>query len=270
MRSKDSTTVVSADRYTRKTCQGPGHAVVSRHLFRSLILDVSRLALRAIAAIGLLSTEGRVSIPLEDGTAAGVLDVCGSFFEFVDAQTGADDPSAIHRCQELIPGHEYRVLMTTSAGFYRYDIGDHTRVHGFAGHAPIVEFLHRGTHVSSVTDEKLTEWQVTAAFQRCSRELGLRITSFVLAPQWADPPFYRLYTDQPIDDPERLATLLDQQLSRMNIEYASKRSSGRLGPIVLSLLPRIDACPTRGGETSRLRLHRRAVQAPVPVFSPRG
>ena len=141
-----------------------------------------------------------------------MLDAGGSFFEFIDADADSSDPSAVHRCHELAEGNEYRVLMTTSAGFYRYDIGDHVRVHGYLGQAPIVEFLHRGAHVSSVTGEKLTEWQVMAAVQRCSQTLGLGITDFVLAPQWADPPFYRLHVEVEIDDPQRLATLLDRQL----------------------------------------------------------
>jgi len=205
--------------------------------------------------IGLLATEGRVSIPLTDGTAAGVLDVTGSFFEFVDAEADATDKAAIHRCDELTPGREYRVIMTTSAGFYRYDLGDYVRACDYVGQAPVIEFLHRGAHVSSVTGEKLTEWQVTAAFEHVCRALGLSLTDFSIAPVWADPPFYRLHLDVEVGDPGRLAMLLDEELSRMNMEYASKRSSGRLGPIVLNPLPpgtlaRLDADRLRRGGTA--------------------
>lgn len=187
--------------------------------------------------LGLLATEGRVSICIEDGTPAGVLDVAGSFFEFVDTGAGASGPSAVYRSHELLPGKEYRVVMTTSAGFYRYDLGDRVRVHGYLGEAPIVEFLDRGAYVSSVTGEKLTEWQVTTAFQRSRRSLGLGVDNFVLAPHWADPPFYRLHVDTDVPDMPRLATLLDAEISRLNLEYASKRSSGRLGPIQPHRLP---------------------------------
>jgi hypothetical protein len=187
--------------------------------------------------IGLLATEGRVSACLQDGSPAGVLDAGGSFFEFVDAEADASDALAIHRCHEVIPGREYRVLLTTSAGFYRYDIGDHVLVHGFEGQAPVLEFLHRGLHVSSVTGEKLTEWQVTAAFERCSGELGLPVSNFVLAPCWADPPFYRLHIEQSVQNTDRLVRLFEVELSAMNMEYGSKRSSGRLGPIVVNRLP---------------------------------
>lgn len=187
--------------------------------------------------IGLLATEGRVSIPLEDGTPAGVLDVAGSFFEFIDAEADARDSGAVHQCHELVIDHEYRVVMTTSAGFYRYDIGDRVRVRGYLGEAPLVEFLHRGAHVCSVTGEKLTEWQVTSAFDRVSRTAQIEATEFVLAPVWDDPPYYRLHVDRDFPNRNQFTDDMDQELSRLNVEYGSKRSSGRLGPIVVNRLP---------------------------------
>ena len=187
--------------------------------------------------IGLLSTEGRVSIPLEDGTPAGVLDVAGSFFEFIDAEADSCDPEAVHRCHELVMDREYRVVMTTSAGFYRYDIGDRVRLRGYLGEAPIVEFLHRGAHVSSVTGEKLTEWQVTSAFDRACHAAQMTMTEFVLAPVWDDPPYYRLHVDRDFPSRSQFTNHMDGELSRLNVEYGSKRSSGRLGPIVVNRLP---------------------------------
>lgn len=187
--------------------------------------------------IGLLATEGRVSIPLEDGTPAGVLDVGGAYFEFIGAEADARVAAAVHRCHELVMGNEYRVVMTTSAGFYRYDLGDRVRVHGYLGEAPIVEFLHRGAHVSSVTGEKLTEWQVTSAFERACYAARIAMTEFVLAPVWGDPPYYRLHLDSELSHANQFAARFDEELSRLNVEYGSKRSSGRLGPIVVNRLP---------------------------------
>lgn len=187
--------------------------------------------------IGLLATEGRVSIPIQDGTPAGVLDAGGSFFEFVDAATGDVGGGAVVRCHDVVPGREYRLLLTTSAGFYRYEIGDHVRVHGFEGEAPILEFLHRGSRVSSVTGEKLTEWQVTAAVEHACRAMRCTVTNFVLAPQWDDPPFYRLYLDVGPLDAAALALRVDEALARLNLEYGSKRKSQRLGGVVPVSLP---------------------------------
>ncbi len=199
--------------------------------------------------IGLLATEGRVCVPLDDGTPAGVLDVRGAFFEFVPAdeskEAGRVGTAHFLRCHELTFGAEYRVVMSTWAGLFRYDLGDFVRVRGFLGQAPIVEFLHRGAHVSSMTGEKLTEWQVTTAFDHVRRDCRLAIDNFVLAPTWAEPPFYRLYLDDPCthaDEPcthvDVLAVRFDEELSRLNIEYASKRASNRLATVTVSTLPK--------------------------------
>jgi len=200
--------------------------------------------------IGLLATEGRVSIPMEDGTPAGVLDVCGAFFEFAetDDATGksaddvgageeAVDPASVRRCHELVTGRTYRIIMTNAAGLYRYDLGDHVRVHGFMGQAPIIEFLHRGSHTCSMTGEKLTEWQVLRAFETAC-DGGAHVTPlFVLAPVWDDPPRYRLYLEGPSPAAEEFARRFDLAIGDLNVEYASKRSSGRLGCVDPILLP---------------------------------
>jgi len=183
--------------------------------------------------IGLLATEGRVTVGLEDHDPRGVLDVESGFFEFIQ-EGDAGDPARALRCHELTPGTVYRVIMSTAAGFLRYDLDDRVRVHGFLGQAPILEFLHRGTHVSSVTGEKLTEWQVTTAMEKCCREMGVRLDSFVVAPQWGDPPHYRLYVEAAPRNPDRLADAFDRELSSLNVEYAAKRSSRRLGAVSVS------------------------------------
>ncbi len=185
--------------------------------------------------IGLMATEGRMSIPIKDGTPAGIAAVSSVFLEFIPAaEYGSDRPVTL-RTHEVEAGEEYFILLTTSAGFYRYDICDCIHVVGFEGQAPVIEFLHKGAHVSSITGEKITEHQVVIAFQRAAADLGIASADFVLAPKWADPPFYRLYVERLNNDSETppldFATALDSRLRRINIEYESKRSSGRLGPI---------------------------------------
>jgi hypothetical protein len=58
--------------------------------------------------------------------------------------------------------------------------------------------------------------------------LGLSTSEFLLAPCWAEPPHYRLTSPAAS---AALADALDHALCRRNAEYASRRSSGRLGPI---------------------------------------
>lgn len=189
--------------------------------------------------IGLIASEGRMTIPLEDGTPSGVLNVPDNFYEFVPAEEYGSTRPTTRRSHELDVGREYYILLTTSSGFLRYDIGDCVRVTGYHGQAPLLEFLHRGEHTSSLTGEKLTEQQVVLAFEACGATLAGAL--FVLAPRWGTPPHYCLHIEAAaVFDAEqrrRLAEDYDRQLQRINVEYASKRHSGRLGPIQVNVLP---------------------------------
>jgi hypothetical protein len=190
--------------------------------------------------IGLLASEGRISIPIEDHTPAGVLDTESHFFEFVPADRieEADPPALL--CHQLEVGQEYFVLLTTASGLYRYHIGDLVRVTGYQGQAPLIEFLSKGAHTCSLAGEKLTEHQVMQAVSRAAGKTGLHPTSFVLAPRWADPPFYMLHLDGPENQTQTLSELaecVDAQLSTLNIEYSQRRQSLRLGAVRLNVLP---------------------------------
>jgi hypothetical protein len=190
--------------------------------------------------IGLLASEGRVSIPVEDGTPAGILNITGHFFEFIPVESRQADAPPTFLGHEVSVGQEYFVLLTTSSGLYRYDLGDVVRCVGFAGQAPLIEFLNKGTHTCSLAGEKLTEHQVILAMQRASRETGLNVPNFVLAPQWGRPPHYLLHVEfPPVSLGERLAQLtaaLERQLCDLNVEYVSKRHTQRLGPVNLNVL----------------------------------
>lgn len=213
--------------------------------------------------IGLLATEGRVTLGIEDGTPSGLLDVQGGFFEFLPPEEDADGTAPALLGHELEVGSEYRVIITNSAGLYRYDLGDRVRVTGFAGQAPLLEFLHRGSRVSSMTGEKLTEWQVVEAYRRACEALHIESRLFVLSPQWADPPFYRLHVEigRPGDEAAAaLGPMMDQALSELNMEYASKRATGRLASVSLNPLPAgclgaIDDCrrAQRGGANEQFK-----------------
>lgn len=189
--------------------------------------------------IGLLATEGRVSLPVEDGTPAGILDVCSNYFEFVPADRIEEISPPTFRCHELEVGQEYFIVLTTSAGLYRYDLRDLVRVVGYVGQAPVIEFLNKGAHISSLTGEKLTEHQVTKAMAEAGQSCRENLVHFVLAPRWDDPPYYVLHIEGPLSEPadRAVADALDVALQKVNIEYAAKRRSDRLGPIRTNVLP---------------------------------
>ncbi len=185
--------------------------------------------------IGLLASEGRVSIPFDDGSPAGVLDVTAACFEFIPIeQAEAQDPPALS-ARELEVGRKYVVVLSNTTGMLRYRLDDVVRVTGFLHQVPVVEFLHRAGRVSSVAGEKITENQLVSAVRRACADLGIGGFDFVAAPVWDEVPFYRLSC--PVED-TRLAAAVDQALSDENEEYCSRRKSGRLGGLRLRLIDR--------------------------------
>jgi hypothetical protein len=179
--------------------------------------------------IGLLASEGRVTIPLEDGTPAGVLDAQAAFFEFIPAEQWDRPDAETLTAKELETGGQYTVVLTNSAGLVRYRLDDVVRVRGWLEQAPLLEFLHRAGRVASVAGEKLTENQVVAAVRAAAERLGWRESDFIMAPHWHDPPFYQMTCAAPI--PDGLERTIDGALSEQNEEYRSRRKSLRLGAL---------------------------------------
>ncbi|MDP7637075.1 MAG: GH3 auxin-responsive promoter family protein [Phycisphaerae bacterium] len=191
-----------------------------------------------IRDIGLVASEGRFSLPLKSGTAAGVAEITANFLEFAPANQRQTDRCETLRAHEVEVGREYFLVVTNWAGLWRYDLDDRVRVVDRLGESPVFEFLSRGPHTANITGEKITEHQVVEAMRIASLAGGLAMERFVLQGRFAPRPYYELSLEAPDgSDLEPLADRLDRALSELNIEYHSKRASGRLGAIRPRALP---------------------------------
>jgi hypothetical protein len=192
--------------------------------------------------LGYMASEGRGTTPLVNSGAAGVLNVTSHFFEFVPADQRDDPHPSFLTCEELESDHEYYVHLTTSAGLYRYDINDLVRVVDFYRRTPVIQFVRKGEGISSITGEKLTEAQMTAALLDVVERHGFDVDHVTACVEWGDPPCYALYCEPGSPWPgERCRHFLesvDRALSVRNIEYEAKRSSRRLGmPVLKTVAP---------------------------------
>jgi len=190
--------------------------------------------------IGLLASEGRMTIPLESGTPSGVLDITSHYFEFIPEAEGDSPKPTVLAAHELKEGERYYILPTTDYGLYRYHIYDVVRVTGFHNKTPLIEFLSKGAHFASITGEKVSEYQVTQAMAQIMREQDLSLTAYSVAPCWDDElPYYGLFVesgDLTEEKGQRLIAALDSRLSEANSEYAAKRESHRLDALRLELM----------------------------------
>lgn len=185
--------------------------------------------------LGLVSTEGRHTIPLHDDSPDGVLAVDGSFYEFVPLEEAKSPRRRAFECHELEPGCDYSLVMTTSSGLYRYDIDDVVRCKGYVGEAPLLEFLHKGDHCSDMEGEKISGYQLAQAVEIAARELQLHVDCFtaVAVRGKGEASYYALLVEKPVIEDQavikRFLRLVDRQLIRQNVMYAGKRNDNYIG-----------------------------------------
>ncbi len=195
-----------------------------------------------IRDLGLLASEGRMTIPVEDGTPSGVLDITSHFFEFIpESEIDRTEPTVLG-AHEVKAGGHYYIVPTTKAGLYRYQISDLVRVTGFFHQTPTIEFLGKGSRFANLTGEKLSEHHVTQAVDRVVRTVRQPLTAYALAPCWDEQqPYYGLFLEEQdvLDQAllRRFVLALDLALGENNVEYEAKRTSGRLGPVRVHLVP---------------------------------
>ncbi len=187
---------------------------------------------------GYSSSEFRGTLNVDAQLNACLPTLLGTFFEFAERGAWEADEGNFLCLDELEDGREYYVFVTTGDGLYRYDINDIVRVNGWVGNTPTFAFVQKGKGVTNITGEKVTESQVLDA-----------VTS-AFAPSGAPPDFFVMLADEAASGYTLYvetsasafaggdaADALDRLLSVSNIEYESKRKSGRLAPLRVRLLP---------------------------------
>ncbi len=190
-----------------------------------------------IRDLGLLASEGRMTLPFANSTPSGVLDIWSHVFEFIpESEIDSTSPIALG-AHELEEGQTYYIVPTTTYGLYRYHISDLVRVTGFLGRTPLVEFLGKGHRFANITGEKLSEHHVTRAVDAVLKAVPIPLNTYSLAPVWNESePHYGFFVE-PTSGVEQFVQALDRELGVQNIEYAAKRESGRLGALQPMRLP---------------------------------
>lgn len=205
------------------SCWADGHAAAPA---RAL---AERLPHVAIEPKGLVATEGIVSFPWT--AEAHALAITSHVFEFLPDAA----PHERRLAHELVRGRDYRVLVTTGGGLYRYVLGDVVRVTGHVNGCPLVRFLGRHDGVVDRAGEKLAPLQVQRAIASALTATGTEARFAMLAP---DPradgtPGYTLFAsldDRGCASASALAAALDEALGA-NPQYAYARALGQLAPV---------------------------------------
>lgn len=181
-----------------------------------------------VREVGVSASEGHIAVPLHSSWWGGVVVTGGHLVEMVPLEGGT--PVLPHQAEV---GGDYRLVLSTTAGLYRYDLADVVRVEGRYARSPVVRFLRREGDVISVTGEKLTGEQLAEAARRA---LPPSVVGFVVASILDEVPRLALGVEGEV--PAGGAEAFDRALCDLNGEYQSKRASFRHGGVEVRVLPR--------------------------------
>ncbi|MDR3173944.1 MAG: GH3 auxin-responsive promoter family protein [Treponema sp.] len=182
--------------------------------------------------MGYFATECRPGIVLKSNSPDTVIFGHKIFFEFIHESELESDNPRIYLMDEVQKGERYCMVVTTSAGLYRYNMNDLVEITGFVNQFPTLKLIQKVNGTVNITGEKLHERQFVEAVHAAEKETGNRVAFFI---GFADPSkvSYRFYyefvnADITQEKAENFTQVLDGYLKKFNIEYEAKRSSNRL------------------------------------------
>ena len=188
--------------------------------------------------LGYQSTECRGTIALEAETPGGLPPLHHHFFEFVEQdrwdagqpeflrpRTAGAGPAVLHSHHDR--GRALSLLHERSR-----------RGHGTLRETPLLRFVQKGRGVTSLTGEKLYEAQVIQAVQDAARRHRIAPSFFLLVAEEQSSSYSLFLETGDASGPSAAAVAadVDHRLGELNVEYHSKRASGRLAPLTIAWL----------------------------------
>jgi hypothetical protein len=187
--------------------------------------------------LGYLSSEFCGTLTVDCNLTAGLPTITDYFFEFIEPDEWDAGSRKFRLIHQLEAGQDYYLVITTPSGLYRYFINDIVHTEGAYHNTPLIRFVQKGKGVTNITGEKLYESQLTEAMSGAEKHFDSH-PNFYLMLADVERQIYHLYLEVNgmMENTAKLAPYLDNALSDLNIEYRTKRESGRLHPLEVTLL----------------------------------
>ena len=152
----------------------------------------------------------------------------GIFYEFIPLEDVGKEQPRICSLTEVEPGKNYAMVISTSAGLWRYMIGDTVK---FTSRNPY-KFVITGRtkHFINAFGEELIVDNAEKGLARACAETGARITDYSAAPVFMDEHAkcrhqWLIEFAQMPDSLEKFAHILDDTLKEVNSDYEAKRQN---------------------------------------------
>lgn len=162
-----------------------------------------------------------------------------NFYEFVPMSSyGRPDAKALP-VWEVEPGVEYALLVSTSSGLWRYDMGDMVR---FTRTKPYKFVIVGRTHQNiNIVGEDLSVQQAEKALEKACRQSGAAVREFTVAPDWAyqkrDGVKIRhewlVEFEKDPENPEEFEKLLDKAVQEEDFDYKHALINQEASPLVV-------------------------------------
>ncbi len=178
-----------------------------------------------IQAKGLLSTEGVVTTPFNDGN---ILCYTSHFYEFREVET-----RQIFRCHELLKGTSYEVILTTGGGLYRYVTRDVVNVTSHEQQLPYLNFVGKSSEITDMTGEKISAIYLYPFFHKLISDKLFEVSALFLHPVKVDHQIqYELIVEAASDKfVEEIRSIVEEFLLQ-NPYYQQSRNIGQLKPLI--------------------------------------
>lgn len=151
----------------------------------------------------------------------------GVFYEFIPLEDVGKENPRVLPLWGVEEGKNYALVISTSSGLWRYQIGDTIR---FTQTTPFYKFVISGRTKSFINafGEELIVDNAEQGLARACRETGARVKEYTAAPVFMDAEGkcrhqWVIEFDKKPDDVTQFATILDQTLQELNSDYEAKR-----------------------------------------------
>ncbi|EJW89095.1 auxin-regulated protein [gut metagenome] len=150
----------------------------------------------------------------------------GVFYEFIPLEEVGKEHPTVLPIWEVETGHNYAIVISTSCGLWRYQIGDTVK---FTSTNPY-KFIISGRTKSFINafGEELIVDNAEKGLQRACAETGAVVSEYTTAPVFMDAEGkcrhqWVIEFEQQPEDIDRFATVLDKALQEINSDYEAKR-----------------------------------------------
>lgn len=188
--------------------------------------------------LGYVASEAMMAVPTELDSYEYVMLPQNGFYEF--RPVDSDNYDRLLTIGELEVGKEYEIILTNTAGLYRYRIEDVVRVTGFYHQSPKITFCYRLNQIANISGEKMTQLAFDYIVDKMSERLNELFVGYsIYADHSTSPGHYVLLLETVNETPKskegEYAELFEEIFS-LNPSAECVFKNGSLGHCEVKLL----------------------------------